>query len=297
MNIVELLGIHRSMAKGKEVLHGIDLLIEPGEVVALLGANGAGKTTLLRIAMGLLHPHRGTIRLFGLELAKDPIEIKRRIGYVSEDQLLPSFMTVEGVFEVHRSLFPTWDRSLEIHLRMRFGLTNRRARISALSKGQKRQVALLCAVAHRPELLILDEPASGLDPAARRELIEVAIEALNEGSTLLFSSHHMQDVERLAARVALIHDGRLLIDRPLDELRERLTLVALPPKSPVMIADLRRTDGCLGARALNGVLHAVFEGQPREVETALAQRFDLEGLTCSRPSLEDFFVETVGGQP
>jgi ABC-2 type transport system ATP-binding protein len=144
--------------------------------------------------------------------------------------------------------------------------------------------------------LILDEPASGLDPAARRELIEVAIEALSDGSTLIFSSHHMQDVERLAARVVLIHDGRLLIDRPLDELRERLTLVALPPQSPVTIADLRQTDGCLGARAHNGVVHAVFERQPREVETALAQRFDLEGLACSRPSLEDFFIETVKGQ-
>jgi len=296
MNIVELRGIHRSMAKGKEVLHGVDLVIEPGEVVALLGSNGAGKTTLLRIAMGLLHPHRGTVRLFGDQLAKDPVEVKRRIGYVSEDQLLPAFMTVEGVFEVHRALFSTWDRTLEFRLRSRFGLSNRRLRINTLSKGQKRQVALLCAVAHRPELLILDEPASGLDPAARRELIEVAIEALNEGSTLLFSSHHMQDVERLAARVALIHDGHLLIDRPLDELRENVTLVALSPGSQATVVSLRQTEGCLGARTSNGILHAVFERPPEEIEAGLAQRFGLEGVVCSRPGLEDFFVEMVGGQ-
>lgn len=297
MSIIELRGIHRSMAKGKEVLHGIDLVVEPGEVVALLGRNGAGKTTLLRIAMGLLYPHRGEVRLFGRELMEDPVEIKRRIGYVSENQLLPELMTVEGVFEVHRALFPTWDHSLETHLRSCFGLTSRRLRINTLSKGQQRQVALLCAVAHRPELLILDEPASGLDPAARREIIEVAIEALAEGATLLFSSHHMQDVERLAARVAFIHEGHLLLDRPLDELREHLTLVALPPSSPVGIADLRGTGGCLGARDLNGAVRAVFEQQPQEVEALLNRRFDVSGFAYSQPSLEDFFVEAVEGQP
>ncbi len=297
MNIVEFRGIHRSMDRGMEVLHGIDLKVEAGEVVALLGANGAGKTTLLRIAVGLLHPHRGTVRLFGLGYEEGALEIKQRLGYVSESELLLASSTVEGIFEVHRALFPTWDSSLESRLRRRFGLSGGRLRFGTLSKGKKRQVALLCAVAHRPELLILDEPASGLDPAARRELLEVAVEALNEGSTLLFSSHHMQDVERLAARVALIHDGRLLLDRPLDELRESFTLAVLPTESSVTMADLRRVEGCLGARVSNQTLRAVFEGTPQAVQADLAQYSKFDGLICSRPSLEDFFVETVEGQP
>jgi len=129
--------------------------------------------------MGMIEAQQGSVRLFGLDPRKDALEVKRRIGYVSEDQILPEFLTVAEVIRLHRGLFPGWDESMEREIRERFRLSPG-TRIHALSRGQARQVALLCAVAHRPELLLLDEPAGGLDPAARREFLETSIRLLNQ---------------------------------------------------------------------------------------------------------------------
>jgi ABC-2 type transport system ATP-binding protein len=212
MSILEFHDVHRAYRRGVDILHGLDLTIETGQVVGLLGGNGAGKTTLLRLAMGMLEPQQGSVQVFGLDPRVRPVAVKRRVGYVSEEQILPPFLRVAQVIELHRGLFPTWDPALAARLIHRFDIAPQ-AKIKTLSKGQARQVALLCAVAHRPELLLLDEPAGGLDPAARREFLETSIQLLNEGgTTILFSSHHMTDVERLADRIVMIHDGGVLID-------------------------------------------------------------------------------------
>ena len=121
------------------------IAIEPGQVVGLLGRNGAGKTTLLRLAMGMLEPQRGRVRVFGLDPRAQAVEVKRRVGYVSEEQILPPFLRVSQVIDLHRGLFPTWDAELAERLATRFDIRPR-ARIKALSKGQARQVALLCAL-------------------------------------------------------------------------------------------------------------------------------------------------------
>ena len=205
MNVLELKDISRSYERGAPVLEGLDLSIQPGEVVGLLGENGAGKTTLMRLAIGLLHPGKGSVRLFGKDPWKDGVEVKRRVGYVSEDQALPPYLRVDDALELHRKLFPTWDEELARELMDQFSLeTNKR--IGKLSKGQARRVAVTCAIAHRPELLLLDEPAGGFDPAARREFLEAALALLaDEGCAVLFSSHHLADVERMAGRVVFLH--------------------------------------------------------------------------------------------
>jgi ABC-2 type transport system ATP-binding protein len=296
MKILELESIHRSYDRGVEVLAGVDLALEPGEVVGLLGANGAGKTTLVRIAMGLLLPQRGKVHVLGLEHADDAVEIKRRVGYVSEDQILPGFLRVGDVVELHRTLFPSWDPQLERRLAERFELS-KRMKVAKLSKGQARQVAVLCAVAHRPELLILDEPAGGLDPAARREFLEVAIDALVDGgSTILFSSHHMSDVERIAGRIVLLHRGRVLIDRELDALREEVSLAVMTPQNGTTLERVRALEGCLAARVHAGELRAVFAQPLEAVRGRLAAELGARDAVCTRLDLEDLFVETVEGQ-
>lgn len=200
--ILEFDNITRAYKKGVPVLNGVSFTMNEGEVVGLLGRNGAGKTTLIRIAMGLLYPQEGSVRVFGISPTEDPVAVKQRIGYVSEDQILPPGSTVAELIDFHRYLFPRWDNGLEHELLDRFGLSTT-AKIKRLSKGEARQVALLCAICHRPDLLLLDEPGGGLDPAARREFLEASIQLLNrEGSAILFSSHHMSDVERLGGRVA-----------------------------------------------------------------------------------------------
>ena len=198
MTIVDFKNVHRAYTRDTDVLAGVTFGIEAGQVVGLLGKNGAGKTTLLRIAMGLLDPQQGSVAIFGLDPRREPLEVKRRVGYVSEDQILPPFMRTDQVLALHKGLYPTWDDGMAQSMIERFQIPGRQ-KIKTLSKGQARQVALLCAVAHRPELLILDEPAGGLDPAARREFLETSIQLLTEiGTTILVTSHYMSDVERLA---------------------------------------------------------------------------------------------------
>src|SRR6202021_1293001 len=138
---------------GLPVLDGVSFAVSEGEVVGLVGRNGAGKTTLLRIAMGMLVPHRGRVRVFGLSPTEDPVEVKKRVGYVSEDQVLPAGSSIADLVAFHTYLFPKWDTGMERDLLDRFGLS-KHSRIKNLSKGQARQVALLLALCHRPELLI-----------------------------------------------------------------------------------------------------------------------------------------------
>lgn len=296
MSILEFHNIHRAYQKGVDVLRGISFAVEPGQVVGLVGRNGAGKTTLLRIAMGLIEAQRGSIRIFGLDPRAEPVAIKRRIGYVSEDQILPPFLRVRQILDLHRTLFPSWDERMARTLSERFALPFD-AKIKALSKGQARQVALLCAVAHRPELLLLDEPAGGLDPAARREFLETSIQLLNEaGTTIVFSSHYMTDVERLADRIVMIHDGRVLIDSELDQLRESYSLALVPLDGRVSRDRLLALEGCIGVRDRPDAFHAVFEMEPERAAALLSRDLGAGKTRCTRIALEEMFIELAGGQ-
>jgi ABC-2 type transport system ATP-binding protein len=296
MRILDFHDIHRAYTRGADVLHGLTFTVEAGQVVGLLGKNGAGKTTLLRIAMGMLEAQRGSVRVFGLDPRAQPVEIKRRIGYVSEEQILPPFLRVSQVIDLHHGLFPAWDPELAESLIERFDIPAQ-AKIKTLSKGQARQVALLCAVAHRPELLLLDEPAGGLDPAARREFLETSIQLLNEeGTTILFSSHHMTDVERLADRIVMIHDGSELIDTGLDELRENYCLAMVPHNGEITRDRLLGIDGCLGVRPRGETLNAVFAIERDKTATVLSRELGIEDCRCTRIALEEMFVELAGGQ-
>jgi ABC-2 type transport system ATP-binding protein len=296
MKTLELENVHRAYSSGTDVLKGVGFSLEEGEVVGLVGRNGAGKTTLIRIAMGMLEAQKGSVRVFGLDPRRDALEVKRRVGYVSEDQILPEFLTVEEVIRLHRGLFPTWDRELERQLRERFDLAPD-ARVRTLSRGQARQVALLCAVAHRPALLLLDEPAGGLDPAARRDFLETSIRLLNDtGASILFSSHYMSDVERMAGRIVMIHGGRLLIDCALDDLRERCSLALIPRPADGRLPAFKSLPHCLSVQERGSVIHAVFRLESDACRSLLSHELGITGAHCTSIGLEDMFVELVGGR-
>lgn len=296
MKPLEFERIHRAYTRGDDVLAGVTFSVGPGEVVGLLGKNGAGKTTLIRIAMGMLEPQSGRVRVLGMDPRERPVEVKRRVGYVSEEQILPPFLTVGKVLDLHRGLYPSWDAAMALDLARRFELPMEK-KIRTLSKGQARRVALLCAVAHRPELLLLDEPASGLDPAARREFLETSIRLLNEsGTAILFSSHYMTDVERMADRIVMIHGGRVLIDNALDELREGFALAMVPRPALDGRDRLLALPGCLGVRERPDAWHAVLRLSPEEARSALQEKLGLPDISCRAIPLEDMFVELAGGQ-
>ncbi len=293
--IVEFNDVSRAYVKDEPVLDGVGFTVDAGEVIGLLGKNGAGKTTLLHLAMGMLEAQRGRVRVFGLDPRRDAVEVKRRVGFVSEDQTLPSFFTAERVLDVHRGLFPTWDEDLAHDLLTRFDLPIRR-KVGKLSKGQARQLALVCAVAHRPELLILDEPAGGLDPHARRGFLETSIRLLNEtGTTILFSSHHMTDVERMASRLLMLHEGQIWIDSDLDDIREGFCLALLPAGLERARERLLADPSCLCVRERPDAVRAVFELGPEACTARLRETFGLGGVSCRPLPLEEMFVELVGG--
>jgi ABC-2 type transport system ATP-binding protein len=294
--VLEFHDIFRSYKKGEPVLKGVTFAVAPGEVVGLVGRNGAGKTTLIHIAMGMLTPQGGAVRVFGLSPTEEPVAVKRRIGFVSEEQALPPTSNLSELIAFHRYLFPSWDANLERQLIERFGIPEKK-KIGTLSKGQARQAALLCAVCHRPELLILDEPAGGLDPAARREFLETSIQLLNrEGTAILFSSHHMTDLERIGGRVVMLDQGVVRLDRELDSLRENISIAMIPRATAPDSAAIERTPGCLRVRQVFDDWHAVVEGSPEEATERLRAALGVNGIRCVHAPLEELFIELVGGE-
>lgn len=294
--ILEFFDVARSYERGKPVLDGVTFSMQPAEVVGLLGRNASGKTTLIRLAMGMLFPHGGRVRVFGLSPTDDPVAVKRRIGFVAEDQALPPGSNLAELVAFHRYLFPQWDAALERLLLDRFSLPTN-VKIAKLSKGQARQAALLCAVCHRPELLILDEPAGGLDAASRREFLETSIQLLNrEGTAILFSSHHLSDVERIGGRVLLLAEGKVKLDRELDTLREDLSVAIVPGDAAPDAAVLERLPGCLRVRRVFGDWHAVFQAAPEIARLQVEETLGIDHVRCITVPLEELFVELVGGE-
>jgi len=293
MKILECDNVSRGYGAG-DVLSKISFSVDKGEVIGLLGRNGAGKTTLIHLVMGLLAAREGNVRVFGLDPRQQAVAVKRRIGYVAEDQELPGFLKVHQVISMYRELFSGWDEEMAGDLISRFELPPDR-KIKDLSRGQARQVALLCAVSHRPELLILDEPAGGLDPAARRQFLETSIRLLNEtGTTILFSSHHMGDVERMASRLIMIHEHQKWIDSELDDIREGYSLALVPATDGVDGEKLLSLGSCLCARRHGDVFHAVYELDPDHCCQVLRAKLKVEAIQCRRLGLEEMFIELAG---
>jgi len=201
-------------------LDSVSLSLPQGAVYGLVGANGAGKTTLIRHILGLLQAERGSVRVFGLDPVADPVAVLSRIGYLSEENDLPGWMRVDELIRYTRAFYPEWDDAYADELRRAFAL-DPAAKIRDLSRGQKARMGLLIALAHRPELLVLDEPSSGLDPIVRRDILGAVIRTIaDEGRTVLFSSHLLEEVEQVADHVTMISSGRIVLSAPLDAIKE-----------------------------------------------------------------------------
>ena len=201
-------------------LQSVSLSVPRGGVYGLVGANGAGKTTLIKHILGLLRAESGSVRVFGLDPVADPVAVLSRVGYLSEENDLPGWMRVEELVRYQRAFYPRWDDAYAEELRQTFAL-DPGARVANLSKGQKARAGLLIALAHRPELLVLDEPSSGLDPIVRRDILGAVMRTIaDEGRTVLFSSHLLDEVEQVADHVTMISEGKIVLSAPLSEIKE-----------------------------------------------------------------------------
>ena len=198
----------------------VSVSLPRGAVYGLVGTNGAGKTTLIKHILGLLRAESGSVRVFGLDPVADPVGVLSRIGYLSEENDLPGWMRVDELVRYTRAFYPAWDDTYAEELRRTFAL-DPAAKITTLSKGQKARLGLLIALAYRPELLVLDEPSSGLDPIVRRDILGAVIRTIaEEGRTVLFSSHLLDEVEQVADHVTMISHGRIVLSAPLAAIRE-----------------------------------------------------------------------------
>jgi ABC-2 type transport system ATP-binding protein len=206
---------------GRAAIDGLDLQVESGSIFALVGPNGAGKTTTIKLLMNLLRPTRGRALVLGVDSRRLGPRDLARIGYVSENQELPDWMTPEQLTAYVRPFYPTWDDELCRKLQHDLAIDGRTP-LRTLSRGTRMKVALLVSLAYRPELIILDEPFTGLDPLVRDELIRALLELTGEYRwTTLISSHDIDEVERLADSIAFLDNGRITFADSVQALIER----------------------------------------------------------------------------
>jgi ABC-2 type transport system ATP-binding protein len=285
-------GVHRGIVE-------VDLEVREGEVFGFLGPNGAGKTTTIRVLLDLIRPTSGTARVFGILAADDPISIHRRIGYLPGEFTLYDRLTGAETIEYFANLRGGFDRAYSGRLVERLGLDTSR-RFREYSKGNKQKVGLVCALQHRPELLILDEPTAGLDPLVQQTFNELLFEAKAEGRTAFISSHIISEVERTCDRVAIIRDGRIVRLDTVEALREmaahEVELRFAEPVDPAPYA------------AVPGVSNLVVEGRsirmlvtgPVAPVVRLAAAGQLVDFVSREPSLEEVFLAeygTANGRP
>jgi ABC-2 type transport system ATP-binding protein len=277
--------------KGKPALRGLDLQVPAGSIFGFLGRNGAGKTTTIKTLMGLLHSDSGSAHVFGSPIANADraAAIRRRIGFVTEDKELYPYMTVEQIIRFTRPFFPTWRDDLAQRYLELFELPPKR-KIPDLSKGMRSKLMLLLAISHQAELLILDEPTDGLDPAATEDVLRelVAIAATSE-TTIFFSSHQLVEVERIADRIGILHRGQLVASGSLDDMKTQYQHIhivladsAAPPAHwPDGVESVRQEGRVVSILASHNV-EAIVE-QARSIPSSTVERFPV--------ALKDIFLE------
>jgi ABC-2 type transport system ATP-binding protein len=282
----------RKSYPGADALRGLTLQIPAGSICGFLGLNGAGKTTTIKILLGMTRPTAGRARVFGLDVADRSagVDIRRRTGFVGENKDLYEQMTPVDLIRFTSDFFPRWRADLADRYARQFELPDRR--VKELSRGTRTKLALLLALCRGAELLVLDEPTAGLDPAMAEQVLQAIVHHVaSEGATVFFSSHQIVEVEQIADRVAIIDAGRLVVGGLLDEVRDRFRRIRLvfdgdapaPPSGLPGLVRMQRAGRVLTMLADGGadrIVDAMRVLEPTAVDVAAV-------------SLKEIFLETV----
>jgi len=290
MTLVEMRDV--SYAYGRRpVLQGLDLTVPDGAMYALLGANGSGKTTLLQLLMGLRRPRTGQVSVLGTDVRALDLAQRARIAYVAEGQVLPRWMRLEQLEAYVAPLYTTWDGTLARALRERFALDPAQ-RIGTMSRGQQMKAALLCALAPRPSLLLMDEPFTGMDAVVKDDLVRGLLATAGaEGWTVVVSSHDIAELEMIADSVGLLEGGRMRVSEPLERLQARFRRVSVLG-APEGTAQSLAGDAWLGMdRAGRRVSFVVSNADDAAAMAALRERFaGADAVEVQELSLREIFV-------
>ncbi len=290
--VIETKELQKSF-KGHSALRGLNLSVPSGSIFGFLGRNGAGKTTTIKLLLGLLKADAGSMRVLGSEIRNpdDSIAVRRRIGFVSEEKDLYPFMTVKQIIAFTKPFFETWsDDAVERYLAM-FDLPLNKS-VETLSKGGRSKLMLLLALSHKADLLVLDEPTDGLDPAASEDMLrELVAIAASQNTTIFFSSHHLAEVEQIADQICIIDKGRSIVAGALDDLKVRYQRLQIVFDSQV------QTPG----KWVDGVESVVQEGRvvsllvSRNIDAVVDQARSLSGSRVERSpvGLKEIFLEHV----
>lgn len=292
MNSVETQQLTKTYGKSGRGIIDVTMSIEEGEIFGFIGPNGAGKSTAIRTILGLLKPTSGSAFLFGTPIGKGDFELRREIGYVPSEVNYYDDLTVGQLLEYSASFYSKDTRARREQLAKFFDLDLEKP-IDALSLGNKKKVAIVQALQHKPKLLILDEPSNGLDPLMQERLSQVLLEENREGTTIFFSSHVLGEVQRLCNRVAIIREGKILEIEKIETLRGRAwkrinARLATPNKNHALIS----LEGVSQVTWPNGDgLHATFlyKGAKDTLFQALADSSVADAFV-EEPSLEEIFL-------
>lgn len=289
---IRFVNVHRRFGT-RHVLKGLEFSVPPGSVYALVGRNGCGKTTAIRTLLGFLLPHHGSSWLCGERSDALSPATRGLVAYVTEGHRMHTLDRIVDAIAFEAATRPRFSKRRAVDQLGRLGLSPRQ-RIFTLSRGQRAQVALVAALAAEPVVLVLDDPALGLDVVMRRELLDALVHALVEtGCTVLLSSHVMSDVERIADRIGILHGGALLVDGSLDDLKARVQrrfwqpadTTQGPPTGPQILGTQRRGDG--------------FDLTLLDVDDALLAALSARGATCSEAAyvgLEPLLLDLIGNR-
>jgi len=270
--IAELHQLHLSYGKAAPTLRGLDWRLHRGQVVGLLGRNGAGKTSLIEALLGLRAPSAGRAKLYGMPAQRPSDAVRAKIGYVPQHSGLFEDLGVQQLLDYFASFYPQWNTAKVDQLLSRWDIPKQQ-RVGSLSGGQQQRLSIIRALGHEPELLVLDEPVASLDPSARRDFLRELVEQVVErGTTVLFSTHILSDLERVAVEVAFLREGRIALQAPLDELMEqtrRVDTCLQPQANSIGLVPIGRPE--------QGLLRGDWAAAPPELQ-AQSQRLSLEAL-------------------
>jgi ABC-2 type transport system ATP-binding protein len=290
---IELVGLSKRFGRSWAV-DNLSLRVRRGSVFGLIGPNGAGKSTTIKMLMGMLSATAGEARVLGMDVLAERTQVKQRVGYVPETHQIYRWMRVEEVLGFCRSVYRSWNDQTCREMLDLFALEPRK-NVKHLSKGTLVKLALLLAVSHDPEVLVLDEPVSGLDPLVREEFLDGVLRTICErGQTVLFSTHTLDDVQRLADTVGILHEGRMLVHRDIEE------LLTTTKRIRATLGDGRRPErlpaGTIWQRVQGREwLLTVGDFSPEKVEEVRGQNA-VDHVEVIDLGLEELFKDFIKGQ-
>lgn len=275
----------------KKVLTGVNLNVPAGSIFGFLGRNGAGKTTLIKTLLGLQKPSAGAETILGLDCFEHALEVRKRVGYMAEDQQMYGWMRVGQIIKWVAGFYPNWDDTFTDKLVDMLRLT-KNTKVKALSKGQNSSLALLLALGHHPELVILDDPTLGLDPIARKDFLRHVIDLLqSNGVTVFFSSHLLYEIEPVADHIAILDDGVIRKASRTEQLRESVCRFIFTPKAG---ADTSMIGGVLDVNLVGQAMSVTVEDCDDDKRRHIKQLAEGD-LTETALNLDEIFESYVIG--